>query len=88
MKCVQKPLPRLRALGFEPAGIEFPAREPDEGIIRNYHNTRDTPWLQGTTRMGVHLRFGTVSIRRLAALALRSNEKYLNELVCAISTRR
>ena len=81
LKSAEKPLPRLQQLGFEPAGIGFPTREPDESIIRNYHNTRDTPWLQGTTRMGVHLRFGTVSIRRLAALALRSNEKYLNELV-------
>ena len=76
-----KPFPVLQQLGFEPAGIEFPPREPDESIIRNYHATRDIPSIQGTTRMGVHLRFGTVSIRRLAAMAVRYNEKYLNELI-------
>ena len=76
-----KPFPGLQQLGFEPAGIGFPPREPDESIIGNYHNTRDFPGLKGTTRMGVHLRFGTVSIRRLVALAVSSNEKYLNELI-------
>ena len=81
LKTGNKPFPGLRRLGFEPAGIEFPPREPDERIIRNYHETRDIPSIQGTTRMGVHLRFGTVSIRRLAAMAVRSNEKYLNELI-------
>ena len=81
LSAARKPVPGLGQLGFEPAGVEFPHREPDEGVIGNYHTTRDTPSLKGTTRMGVHLRFGTVSIRKLAALAVRSNEKYLNELV-------
>ena len=76
-----KAFPGLQQLGFEPAGIEFPSREPDASIIRNYHGTRDIPSIQGTTRMGVHLRFGTVSIRRLAAMAVSYNEKYLNELI-------
>ena len=80
-KSIIKPIPDLEQLGFAPAGFEFPPREPDESIIGNYNNTRDFPCLRGTTRMGVHLRFGTVSIRRLAALALRSNEKYLDELI-------
>ena len=76
-----KPPFPLHQLGFEPAGIEFPSRVPDETIIRSYHKTRDSPSLEGTTRMGVHLRFGTVSIRRLVALAVRKNEKYLSELI-------
>ena len=76
-----KPLPGLRQLGFKPAGIEFPPRKPDRNIIRNYHKTRDLPALHGTTRMGVHLRFGTISIRELAALAVQTNETYLNELI-------
>ena len=75
-----KRLPGLRQLGFEPAGLVFPAREPDERIIGKYHETRDIPSLQGTTRMGVHLRFGTVSIRMLAGIALHNNDKYLDEL--------
>ena len=81
LKSAGKQVPGLQQLGFEPAGIEFPPREPDESIIRNYHETRNIPSIRGTTRMGAHLRFGTLSIRRLAALAVRSNEKYLNELI-------
>ncbi len=49
--------------------------------IRNYHLTRDIPSVEGTTRLGVHLRFGTVSIRRLARVALDLNETWLNELI-------
>ena len=76
-----KRMPGLPQLGFAPAGIAFPSREPDESIIRNYHKTRDIPSLQGTTRMGVHLRFGTVSTRRLAGIAHLNNDKYLGELI-------
>jgi deoxyribodipyrimidine photo-lyase len=32
-----------------------------------YHATRDFPAVKGPSYLGVHLRFGTVSIRRLAA---------------------
>ena len=36
-----------------------------------YHATRDFPAIKGPSYLGVHLRFGTVSIRRLASLALQ-----------------
>lgn len=58
----------------------FPPNHPNKSIIRNYHDTRDIPAIQGTTRMSLHLRFGTISIRKLAQQALE-NEKYLNELI-------
>ena len=70
-----KPFPGLQQLGFEPASIEFPPREPDESIILNYHKTRNIPSIQGTTRMGVHLRFGTVSIRRLVGMSRHQQRK-------------
>ncbi|MEI6349069.1 MAG: deoxyribodipyrimidine photo-lyase [Bacteroidota bacterium] len=51
-------------------------------IIRNYHLTRDIPALQnGTSRLGVHLRFGTISIRKLVSIAVSLNEQFLNELI-------
>jgi len=53
----------------------------DEAIIRNYDRTRDLPAVAGTTRLGVHLRFGTVSIRRLAALGRALNQTWLQELI-------
>ena len=39
------------------------------GRLDQYHQTRDFPAIKGPSYLGVHLRFGTVSIRRLVALA-------------------
>lgn len=73
--------PTLTELEFKPTSIPFPQRALDEAIVKNYHQYRDIPCQQGTTRMSVHLRFGTVSIRKLVDTAMRLNEKYLNELI-------
>jgi deoxyribodipyrimidine photo-lyase len=35
----------------------------------------------GTTRLSLHLRFGTISIRKLARVASETNEKFFNELI-------
>ena len=74
-------IPTLEEIGFEPAGIAFPSREPDQKIIGSYDQTRDIPSVKGTSRLSLHLRFGTISIRKLAKQALKVNEKYLNELI-------
>lgn len=80
-KTDSKKIPSLHELGFEPAGIEFPSRKLDEKIVKKYDETRDIPGIQGTSRMSLHLRFGTVSIRELVKEAKQLNEKYLNELI-------
>jgi len=54
---------------------------PGQLLIQNYHQTRNIPGVVGTSRMGVHLRFGTVSVRQLVNLAINVNETYLKELV-------
>ncbi len=59
----------------------FRTPEIDTTLISNYHKTRDIPSLCGTTRLGVHLRFGTVSIRAMVRTALTLNETWLNELI-------
>jgi len=53
----------------------------NKDIIRSYHLTRNIPSMEGTTRLGVHLRFGTVSIRRLVRMALELNDTWLIELI-------
>ncbi|MFW6352281.1 MAG: cryptochrome/photolyase family protein, partial [Bacteroidota bacterium] len=50
-------------------------------IIPEYDKTRDYPARKGTTRLGVHLRFGTVSLRKLAKYALKHNQTFFNELL-------
>ncbi len=72
----------LESMGFKATeAADFPSAEVSLNTIRNYHNTRDIPAIAGTTRLSLHLRFGTVSIRQLAAIAHRENEKWLNELI-------
>jgi deoxyribodipyrimidine photo-lyase len=72
----------LERMGMQAASnIAFPEQTVSEDIIRNYHQTRDLPHLQGTTRLSLHLRFGTLSIRQLARVGMQLNEKWLNELI-------
>jgi deoxyribodipyrimidine photo-lyase len=75
------PLPSLRAIGFEASRIKLPSPEVDDTRIRNYDQTRNFPAKAGTSRLGIHLRFGTISIRKLALEAASLNETFLNELI-------
>lgn len=77
----QLDIPSLSALGFRSVKVDTPSSDIPELLIRNYHETRNYPGLKGTSRLSVHLRFGTISIRKLAVLARRQNEAYLNELI-------
>ncbi len=74
-------IPSLKAIGFRASGEPFPAADVNEDIIRHYEEQRDFPAIAGTTRMGVHLRFGTVSIRELARVAIDLSAVYLKELI-------
>ena len=73
--------PSLEEMGFEQFPFDYPNRNFDEDIIRNYHETRDIPSIKGTSRLSLHLRFGTISIRKLAKEARHWNDKYFNELI-------
>lgn len=77
----QPAMPSLKALGFEPAGIPFPSAQPPDSILRSYDATRDIPGVEGTSRLSLHLRFGTVSVRACVLRAQRLNEVFLNELI-------
>ena len=81
LKTREFPFPSLEELGFRKSGRHFPTKEIDREIIKNYHTTRDFPALAGTTRLGSHLRFGTVSIRKLAQIARELNRTFLSELI-------
>lgn len=68
-------------MGFKGTGESFPPTSWKEDVIRNYKKQRDFPGIRGTSRLSVHLRFGTISIRELAQEAGGLNETYLNELI-------
>lgn len=72
----------LKELGFSDFQKHpFPARSSSKELIRSYHENRDFPIKNGTSKLSVHLRFGTISIRQLAREALAHNETFLNELI-------
>jgi deoxyribodipyrimidine photo-lyase len=71
----------LSELGFEAYSGHIPTNTLNLDIIRNYDKTRDFPAQNGTSKLGIHLRFGTVSIREMVALAHSLNQTWLNELI-------
>jgi deoxyribodipyrimidine photo-lyase len=79
----KKPItfPSIEDIGFEKTHYDVSLPKPDKNIITHYAETRNLPAVDGTSRMSVHLRFGTVSVRELAATASKWNETYLNELI-------
>ncbi len=77
----EKPIPSLALMGFTLSAIDFPTTDWDENIIANYTTQRDIPAIKGTSRLSVHLRFGTISIRQLVCEAGAINETFLNELI-------
>ncbi len=81
LKTIPFKIPSLEELGFTPTDIKFQIPDLDERVAAHYHETRDIPAIEGTTRLSHHLRFGTIRIRHLAAQCMKLNEKLLNELI-------
>ncbi len=76
-----KKIPSLASMGFTASGLPFPDKSWKKEVITRYKEQRDIPSLPGTSRLSVHLRFGTISIRELAKEAGALNETFLNELI-------
>ena len=76
-----KKIPSLELMNFKKTGQKFPSNKFKSEIIKRYKAQRDYPALEGTSRLSVHLRFGTISIRELARKAGKLNETFLSELI-------
>lgn len=74
-------LPSLEDLGFEESSIKIPNKNIDKSQLKNYDERRDYPAINGTSRLGIHLRFGTVGIRTVVKKAWDINDTWLNELI-------
>ena len=81
LKISHRAIPELEQIGFVTTGIIYKEPEINEPLILNYENTRNTPSIQGTSELSIHLRYGTISTRKLVKLALKLNEIWLNELI-------
>lgn len=76
-----QPIPTLQQMGFQETGSVFPSSQVQDELINKYKEQRDIPSIKGTSRLSVHLRFGTISIRDLTRHAKDMNESFLNELI-------
>ncbi|MFI8380172.1 cryptochrome/photolyase family protein [Leeuwenhoekiella sp. NPDC079379] len=72
----------LGDMGFKKASIKVPDYDVTPTLIDNYEDTRNFPAQEGTSRLGPHLRFGTVSVRKMVKKALaENNQVFWSELV-------
>lgn len=75
------PMISLAEMNFQRSEIAIPSKTVVQSIIKNYTENRDFPAINGTSRLGVHFRFGTISVREKAEKARGLNETFLNELI-------
>ena len=73
--------PSLADMNFKQSTLSIPSKSVTRGLIKSYNSTRDFPAIAGTSRLGIHFRFGTISIREKAYKAQQLNETFLNELI-------
>lgn len=71
----------LELIGFKKTNYLFEPPKINLEILEKYHETRNLPTKE-TSQMSVHLRFGTISTRKLVKLASELNDNtYLKELI-------
>lgn len=79
-----KQVPTLEEMGFENVweeGVLIPPTVVEDQLLKSYGDQRDFPSVAGTSRLSVHLRFGTVSIREALRQGLATSEKWTTELI-------
>jgi deoxyribodipyrimidine photo-lyase len=95
-RMAEETIPSLQQLDFEATGLsELGIQAGESGAqallesflphMAQYHEARDIPSTPGTSRLSVHLRFGTISVRQLVQETLHQNgpgaSTWLNELI-------
>ena len=72
----------LEEMSFTPSDLTIPDLEVPQRVIKKYEERRNYPGLDdSTSRLGIHFRFGTVSIRQKAMKAMHLSDTYLSELI-------
>ena len=81
LKSTELKIPTLEEMGFQQSEIHFPQKKVATELIKQYGEDRNFPGIEGTSRLGIHFRFGTVSIRKAVSRALDLSPVFLNELI-------
>lgn len=72
----------LSDIGFKTSSQEIADYEVTPTLIQEYEAKRNYPAKEATSRLGPHLRFGTVSVRKMIKKAINeSNETFWQELI-------
>lgn len=71
--------PSIESIGFSDPIIDTP--DYDLSQVSAYAAERDLPGIDSTSRLGPHLRFGTVSIREIIKQIHPEHEVFLSELI-------
>jgi len=76
------PFLSLSEIGFTTSTIKVTPYNISNSLIDNYEATRNFPALNKTSYLGIYLRFGAVSIRKMVVKAIESkNETFFKELI-------
>jgi deoxyribodipyrimidine photo-lyase len=76
------PFLSIDSIGFKTAPVKVPSYTTTDYLVSQYEFTRNFPAVAGTTMVGTHLRFGTISIRKLVQKAEKfENKTFLKELI-------
>lgn len=82
LKNKKLPFISLKEMGFTESNQPVKEYKVNPELISNYEDTRNYPALDSTSKLGPHLRFGTVSIRKMVKKAIaEKNEIFWNELI-------
>ena len=73
--------PSLDELGFKRSDIPIPSDLVSPLLIKEYDEKRNFPSIAGTSRLGIHFRFGTISIREKVKKAAVLSPTFLSELI-------
>jgi len=72
----------LSDIGFKSSQQPILPYEVTPNLIQQYEDTRNFPAKDSTSRLGPHLRFGTVSVRKMVEKAIaETNEVFWQELI-------
>lgn len=75
------PLIPLEKMGFNKSLILFPDKNMSTDMLINYAKNRDYPAIDATSHLGIHFRFGTISIREKLKKALAISPPFVNEII-------
>ncbi len=71
--------PTLKEIGFVESSIKVKSYSLKN--LEHYEENRDFPAVDATSYLSPHLRFGTVSIRKMVNFAAKTNDVFLSELI-------